>query len=982
MKQTKLSYRPDAPLRFAAQLSDIVNEAWGSGRMQEQVTPLTAELLRYWFDPDICGLRHLNFHAGQRQAILNVIYLHEVEKEEIVGKAIYKVAPDLLMDFDLQKMAQPKYKFPKYCVKMATGTGKTWVMEALMLWQILNALHQDEPSGRFTKNFLIIAPNLIVYDRLQDAFLGRSDTASGARDADKSDFQINQELFIPPQYRHEAFSFIQNNVVTKEDGIGRKLTGGGLIALTNWQWFETQIDEVQTAQSEEDNEEIEDSEGFPTYPLTGKALVNALLPVRPGKAAGNDLNVLDNRWQRGIGLDYLASLPDIMVINDEAHHIHGLKRQGDVEEVEWQQGLDIIAQGKGTRFFQLDFSATPYSTIGSGEKITKIYFPHIVVNFELVEAIRLGLVKLVLIDKRQELTDLGNLDYYAVRDTDNRVLGLSSGQRLMLRAGLTKLRILEKDFTDKGENKSPKMLVVCEDTGVTPFVEDFLINEGLEPDDILTIDSTRKGELKPDEWRKLKARLFDIDRRRRPKVIVSVLMLREGFDINNICVLVPLRSAQSSILLEQLIGRGLRLMWREPEYQSIKAEDRDLLLNKRKEPKTYFDTLSIIEHPKFIDFYEELQEAGVLGEDSGDVGTGGAAGDILPVHLRENYADYDFQWPVIIHDAEQELSDSPIDIQSLLPFTLFRLETLKHLLATKGETFLSQEIITETDFGRYSVSRDIFDAKSYNEYLLKLLRAITRNFSRRGKGSWPTMQINNAAVAAAIDTYIRTQLFSQPFDPFQDNNWTILLSRSGVVTQHIVKQFAGAIYKAQQQQLTTSAQVETIPFSSVKTIRMREKYSMPTVKTIYERQGWPTHGGGLEKEFMKMLEQDADVLSWLKIDENQHPFAQIFYIRKDGLLATYHPDFLVAAQGRIFLIETKGEDKKDDPNVRQKQVAATEWVRKINTLEPADRMHSEWAYVLISEQNFLSLRAGNAGLLDICRLCLINPATARGNLFE
>ena len=64
----------------------------------------------------------------------------------------------------------------------------------------------------------------------------------------------------------------------------------------------------------------------------------------------------------------------------------------------------------------------------------------------------------------------------------------------------------------------------------------------------------------------VKERLFNIDKYESPKVIVSVLMLREGFDVNNICVIVPLRSTQSAILLEQTVGRGLRLMWREPEY--------------------------------------------------------------------------------------------------------------------------------------------------------------------------------------------------------------------------------------------------------------------------------------------------------------------------------------------------------------------------------------------------------------------------------
>lgn len=81
---------------------------------------------------------------------------------------------------------------------------------------------------------------------------------------------------------------------------------------------------------------------------------------------------------------------------------------------------------------------------------------------------------------------------------------------------------------------------------------------------------------------------------------------------------------------------------------------------------------------------------------------------------------------------------------------------------------------------------------------------------------------------------------------------------------------------------------------------------------------------------------------FLKINENGHSFAIIFYVRKDGLMATYHPDFIVATADKVYLIETKGDDKVDDANVRQKQTATIEWIKKINALEPEDRMNRTW----------------------------------------
>lgn len=71
----------------------------------------------------------------------------------------------------------------------------------------------------------------------------------------------------------------------------------------------------------------------------------------------------------------------------------------------------------------------------------------------------------------------------------------------MLRAGLTKLRKLEEDFAKLDPDRHPKMLVVCEDTSVTPLIEDFLKLEGLGQEEILRVDSNRKGELKMDEWK-------------------------------------------------------------------------------------------------------------------------------------------------------------------------------------------------------------------------------------------------------------------------------------------------------------------------------------------------------------------------------------------------------------------------------------------------------------------------------------------------
>ena len=99
-----------------------------------------------------------------------------------------------------------------------------------MYWQLLNAVRAPE-DVRFTRNFLVVAPGLSVYQRLLDAFLGKE--RGGQRDFATSDLARFQDLFVPDSYRDEVFRFVQGNVCTKED-LGTKVTAGGLIGICNW----------------------------------------------------------------------------------------------------------------------------------------------------------------------------------------------------------------------------------------------------------------------------------------------------------------------------------------------------------------------------------------------------------------------------------------------------------------------------------------------------------------------------------------------------------------------------------------------------------------------------------------------------------------------------------------------------------------------------------------------------------------------------
>jgi type III restriction enzyme len=933
--------------------------------LMDEVTPVTSELLKYWFQDDYVQLRSSNFHAGQRAAILHIIYAHEVLNAPNLEYLYREIATEALLGGDtLGEVTRKQNSHPKYAAKMATGTGKTWVLNALLIWQYLNKREYPDDQ-RFTSNFLLVAPGLIVYDRLLDSFLGKE--RKGERDFTTSDIFKNQEIFIPDNYRDQVFGFVQSSVVTKAD-IGKKVTGSGLIAVTNWHLLA----------GVEDPDFVPETNA-PGADIDAKSAIESFFPISPGTSTGNSLSVLDRRYSRGGPLEWLKDLPSLMVFNDEAHHIHSIKKGQQVDEVEWQKSLTEIASTKGHQFVQIDFSATPYNEVGTGAKKGIKYFAHIVVDFDLKQAMRAGLVKSLALDKRKEIADMV-LDFNAERDARGKVVGLSSGQRTMLRAGLTKLSMLERSFGHVDSGKHPKLMVVCEDTSVTGFVEDFLYAEGLAKEDVLTVDSNRKGEMSKSEWDATRERLFDVDRHRTPKVIVSVLMLREGFDVNNIAVIVPLRSSQAPILLEQLIGRGLRLMWRgDEQIDEMKRETRRRIANKL-EPENYFDVLFIVEHPAFSKFYDDLMAEGLAGEvgDESEATTT-ATGDLELVELRDGYEQFDFHVPMMVRDREEELK-TPILDPYKLPRCRVPFADAKKFVG-KGDRFISVDAQTKTQFGDYRVDGGVMTATGYNDFLSRLTVRITEALGGtraemtssakkyNSLAAFPMLQTFRPQLLGWIDTYIRNRFFGQAIDPLEDENWRVLLT--DMITNELAGNLSSALVRSLTQEVVTIAEVNFRSLSDVPALSVRASSSVDVTKCIYPKLPIPTHGGGLERKFLVWANNDTKVEALCKISEYKHTFVQRPYLKADGMPARYSPDFLFRTEEMIYVVETKAESALSDINVQRKQSAAIAWCEQINELEPSQRSHRRWAYVLLGEQAVEGSIAGNeraSELLDRTRL--------------
>ena len=156
-------------------------KAWRDGGCKG-VTDTTRILLNYWFHTDhrLPNGRKFAYHYFQREAVETLIYLFEVAK----ARRHKSLVETFATRSDLRLLQYED--FARYAVKMATGSGKTKVMSLAVAWQFFNAV--AEARDDFAKTFLVIAPNIIVFERLRTDFEGgrifarRSGRAAGTAD--------------------------------------------------------------------------------------------------------------------------------------------------------------------------------------------------------------------------------------------------------------------------------------------------------------------------------------------------------------------------------------------------------------------------------------------------------------------------------------------------------------------------------------------------------------------------------------------------------------------------------------------------------------------------------------------------------------------------------------------------------------------------------------------------------------------------------
>jgi type III restriction enzyme len=911
-----------------------VNQGWSG------VTQTTLELFNYWFnrgeDTDE------RFYDCQRRAIETVVYCYEILKTGNLQELFERVAPESIYQHLPLKKEVETIPFQKYAVKMATGSGKTWVLAALLIWQYFNKINNEE--GDYSCRFLVVTPGHEVLNRLLDSFKGKRDIKTGNRNPETSDYK--RPLFMPEGANwRERFhleklepSDVQSNKTPPE---------GPFVFITNWQQFRLK----STAQN------------------------------LWAKYTGEDVEEMP----RGeIILDFLSEFSDLIIMNDEAHHVHG-KKSATGDELVWRQFMNILFNrlkeehdSKFGPFIQIDYSATPF--YGSGEK--REYFPHIVYDYNLLSAMQDMLVKQLFLEERQTIggESLEDLDFRAERyepeggHVRGEIKCLSAGQKLLLEIGRLKIEQLTREFREKGFNKKPVLLVLREDTRVADLTAEHFATLSDEKGNyydhqqVMVIHS----ELSDKELKEARLRLDKIDIDDDPlRVVISVLMLREGFDKNNICVVVVLRAAEADLLLEQIVGRGLRLMFPSYSYPELQEAKREAFseIRMNKVPSNSLDFLFVVEHPKFHNFYENLKREGYVFP-GGDTSEIISTGDIMPVDaITERIKEYDIGWPIQVFDEGRMPEISQIDISNL-PKYKSDFNQLKNWLS---KLIIQEEHIpTSKKTKIWKMDNEYFD---YSYFLRQASRAVATI------GGTPILTAKQAEIAGLIDDYVSEHCFGESIDFTKQENYSVL--NYILVFDYIVQTIRIAIvrliegYKYEVKGIWSK-------LSEVPRIMVMESKSVETDKSIYPRIGYHIKGGGFERDFMiGVLNPSAEVLSFAKLDRRHR--LKITYRDYTGILRNYEVDFIVKTYKRMYLVETKADRDLDSQNLAVKIRAAMAWCEQASTVKPPSDFNQsqDWEYLILSEGLFNKNQGlGFEALIPLCQVLRDQIISqAKGTLF-
>lgn len=792
----------------------------------------TKSLLNFWFNQEhLIGQTKFSFFFSQREAIESIVYLYEIAN----AKDKYE-----LMKFDSSgRISTGMFdeNWTRYVVKMATGAGKTKVMGLTLVWSYFHKLY--EADSTLSKDFLVIAPNIIVLNRLRKDFDGLKMffdepfiPDNGFDDKDwKNDFQLTLHI---------------------QDDL-KPITESGNIFLTN-------IHRVFF------NEEPEQS--FET----------TFLGVKPKPDADTS---------KGLDLGKILrsdKIKNLVVLNDEAHHIHD-------SSLAWFKSIEDINNkiklktGDGISL-QADYTATPRHNNGA-------IFVQTICDYPLVEAIKHNVVKSpVLPDEasRQKIQEKDSNDFVE-RYRDYIHLGYLEW---------------EQQYEELKNHKTPILFIMTMNTKEADQAAAFLeANYPKMKNSVLTIHTNTSGEIKEtasskkdkEELEKLRKAADDIDKDHSPyKAVVSVLMLREGWDVRNVATIVGLRpyGADSKILPEQTIGRGLRKMF------SLDTPEK----------------LVIVGTPKFLEFVEELKTEGVEFQYSPmGKGTKGKSPVIVEVD-KEN--------------PDKDLDKLDIPIPQMSPRIYREFKNLEFIDVSK----FKNEKVALKKFSSDELKEIVFNDIEGNLSHKTVFKDTVPDY-RNVIGFFTSSILKDSRLVSGfnilypkVESFIKYQLFTNEVELSDPQT---LRNLSEVKPKEVLRTtFKKAI---DELTVTDKGTAEVKNYISLKLTKPKVAENQPFLvpkKSVFNKI---IGDNPFELEVASFLESRfSDVIAYAKntMGEGGINF-KIEYQAQDGNIREYYPDFFVkTGPNTFYILETKGREDLDDLLKIKRLVT---WCKDINNAQ-------------------------------------------------
>ena len=566
------------PIAAANQLRDKVR-SWRSDGYPG-ATQITRDLFDYWFDDSRIAQNSRPFFC-QQEAVETVAFLTE--------------APDhLKVGIDVPASGEA---YTRWAIKMATGTGKTFVMSMLIAWTGLNRA-ANRLDTRFTDQVLVMAPNVTVRDRLSG--IGGLDPKHP-----ESGFSPSQFDLIPPQYS--------------------TLLGQVRVQVMNWHGLAPKEDPKRSVLKRG----RESDAAFCKRVLTDLSPNGRVLVL-------NDEAHHAYRFPDGVAVPKGSDADEVR------------------EATVWIDGLARIHQHRGI-LKAIDMSATPmYPSIFKGK--AWMPFEWIVTDFALVDAIESGLVKIprtpTADDTGEAIPKYRNLWEYIKKSLPKRTEVESESHPLTdyLAEADGPLKQLASEWEETfeawqkaGREVPPAMVVIAHDTNVARLLDKHIADMGEAspllrnpkngPAVTIRIDSDAlrqaeagEGKAEAEEIREIVA---TVGKKGEPgeqvRCLISVAMLSEGWDARNVTQILGLRAFGSQLLCEQVVGRGLRRSsmsdLSEPEFVDVYGVPFQLLPMARAEgsvptaPPDYTNVHTVrsrdnlqIEFPRLLQVVPDIQD--------------------------------------------------------------------------------------------------------------------------------------------------------------------------------------------------------------------------------------------------------------------------------------------------------------------------------------------------------------------------------------